>query len=121
MESKTTLVRTKSTVELNTETTVDLAFALVILPGDTELDDALGDGGDFEGFAVFGMLVEELAVFDGGGELLVGLRKSTRHVNACDLGRIGEWELALPARTLALTEDWTSLLFRSNLLGVFLV
>lgn len=65
MEPETTLVWTKSRVELNTETTVDLDLLLVVLPDDTELDDTLGNGNDFEGSLVFGVLLEESAVLEG--------------------------------------------------------
>ena len=75
MESESSLVGTESGVELHAEATVDLALALVVLPSDTELDDSLGDGGDLEGLAVFGVLLEEGAVLDRGGEFLVGLEK----------------------------------------------
>jgi hypothetical protein len=46
-----------------------LDLALVVLPDHAELDDALGDGDDFEGVAVFGVLLEERAVLEGGGKL----------------------------------------------------
>jgi hypothetical protein len=69
VESKTTLVGAKSTVVLHTVTTVDLEVALVVVPGDTELDDTLGDGGDSEGGAVLGVLGEEGAALKGGGKL----------------------------------------------------
>jgi hypothetical protein len=42
VEAETALVRTKSGVELDAVALVDVAFALVIFPDDTELDDALG-------------------------------------------------------------------------------
>jgi hypothetical protein len=69
VESETTLVGAESRVELHTVTIVDLAFALVVLPDDTELDDALGDGGDLEGLLVLGVLVEERRRLKGGDEL----------------------------------------------------
>jgi hypothetical protein len=69
VESKTTLVGAESRVELHTVAIVDLAFALVVLPDDTELDDALGDGGDLEGLLVLGVLVEERRRLEGGDEL----------------------------------------------------
>lgn len=58
MESETSLVWTESRVELDTETTVDLDLALVVLPRDTELDDALWDGSNLEGALVFWVLLE---------------------------------------------------------------
>jgi hypothetical protein len=48
VESETALVGAQSRVELHAVSSVDLALALVVLPGDTELDDALGDGGNLE-------------------------------------------------------------------------
>ena len=69
VETETTLVRTEGRVVLDTVTTVDLDLALVVLPHYAELDDALGDGDDFEGIAVFGVLLEERAVLEGGGKL----------------------------------------------------
>lgn len=49
METETALVGAESRVELDTVSTVDLEFTLVVLPSDTELNDALGDGNDSEG------------------------------------------------------------------------
>ena len=57
---------------MHAEGIVDLDLALVVLPHDAELDDALGDGDDFEGVAVFGVLLEERAVLEGGGKLWWG-------------------------------------------------
>lgn len=65
MESETTLVRAKGAVELDTEGIVDLALSLVVLPGDTELDDALRDRADLEGLLVLGVLLKQLAVLEG--------------------------------------------------------
>lgn len=59
MEAETTLVRTESRVELHTVALVDLALALVVLPDDAELDDALGDGDNLESLLVLGVLLEE--------------------------------------------------------------
>lgn len=69
VESESALVRAEGRVVLDTESAVDLDVALVVTPGDTELDDALGDGGDGEGGAELGLLREELAVLEGAGEL----------------------------------------------------
>ena len=68
MEAQPAFVRPEGAVELHAEAAAHLHLALVVLPGDAELDDALGDGGDLEGFAVFGVGLEEGAVFEGGGE-----------------------------------------------------
>lgn len=59
VETETTLVRTEGRVELHTVALVDLALALVVLPDNTELDDALRDGGNLEGLLVLGVLLEE--------------------------------------------------------------
>ena len=65
MEPETTLVRPQRRVELDTVSSIDLKLVLVIFPADAELDDTLGDGGDFEGGAVFGVLLEEGGVLEG--------------------------------------------------------
>lgn len=46
MEAKTALVGAECGVELNTVAPVDLELLFVVFPGDTELDDSLGDGGN---------------------------------------------------------------------------
>jgi len=58
MESETSLVWAEGRVELDSIATVDLWLAVVILPHDAELDDALRDGDDLEGGLVFGVLFE---------------------------------------------------------------
>ena len=50
-------------------TLVDLALALVVLPDDAELDDALRNGGNLERFLVLGVLLEERRGIKGGDEL----------------------------------------------------
>lgn len=69
VESKTTLVRAEGRVVLDTETTVDLELAGVVLPDDAELDDTLRNGGNLEGGAVLGVLLEEGAVLKGADKL----------------------------------------------------
>jgi hypothetical protein len=69
VETETTFVGTESRVELHTVALVDLALALVVLPDNTELDDALGDGGNLEGFLVLGVLLEEGGGLKSGDEL----------------------------------------------------
>jgi hypothetical protein len=69
VESKTALVGTKSRVELDTETSVDLEVTLVVAPNNTELNDALRNGGNSKGSAVLGVLVVDGAVLEGRGEL----------------------------------------------------
>lgn len=73
VETEATLVGAKSGVELDTESTVDLDLAFVILPDNAELDDTLGDGDDLEGLAVLGLLLEKSGVLEGGGELCFGI------------------------------------------------
>lgn len=69
VEAEAALVGAKGRVELHAEGIVDLDLALVVLPHHAELDDALGDGDDLEGFAVLGVLLEEGGVLEGGGKL----------------------------------------------------
>jgi len=47
------------------------SLPLIVLPDNTELDDALGDGDNLEGGLVFGVLLEEGAVFEGRDQLWV--------------------------------------------------
>lgn len=72
MKSKTALVGAESRVELHAVSPVDAELALVVLPGDAELDNSLGNGGDLQSGAVFGVLLEEAAVFEGAGQLCDG-------------------------------------------------
>ena len=69
VETETAFVRTESRVKLHTVTLVDLALALVVLPDNAELDDALGNGGNLKGLLVFGVLLEEGGGLEGGDEL----------------------------------------------------
>lgn len=69
MEAETTLVGTESRVELHAVSLLDLALALVVLPDNAELDDALGDGDDLKGLLVFGVLGEEGGGLKSGDEL----------------------------------------------------
>ena len=69
VEAETALVGTERGVELDAVSTVDLELALVVLPSDTELDDALGDGDDVEGSLQFGGDLEELGGLEGGDKL----------------------------------------------------
>lgn len=50
-------------------TLVDLALALVVLPNNAELDDTLGNGGNFESLPVLGVLLEEGGGLESGDEL----------------------------------------------------
>ena len=69
MEAETALVGTESRVELHAVSLLDLALALVVLPDNAELDDALGDGDNLEGLLIFGVLGEEGGGLKGGDEL----------------------------------------------------
>ena len=69
MEAQAALVGTQGRVELDSVAAVDAQLALVVLPDDAELDDALGDGDDLEGGAVLGVLAEERAVLERGDQL----------------------------------------------------
>lgn len=73
VQPQAALVWAQGRVELHTEAAVHLDLALVVLPDDTELDDALGDGDDLEGSTVFGVLLEQGAGLKGRGKLVVGL------------------------------------------------
>jgi hypothetical protein len=59
VKAEAALVWTESRVELDSVATVHLDLALVVLPGNTELDNTLWDGGNLESFLVFGVLLEE--------------------------------------------------------------
>lgn len=50
-------------------TLVDLALTLVVLPNNAELDDTLGNGGNFESLPVLGVLLEEGGGLESGDEL----------------------------------------------------
>lgn len=71
VKSQSAFVRSQGRVELHAVATVHLDLALVVFPGDAELDDALGDGADFQGAAVFGVLLEERRVLERRGKLCV--------------------------------------------------
>lgn len=65
VQAETTLVWTQSRVELNTVSAVHLELSLVIFPDNTELDNALRDRDNLQGSLIFGLLLEEGAVFEG--------------------------------------------------------
>lgn len=73
VQAETALVGAESRVELHTVALVDLALALVVLPDDAELDDALGDGDNLEGLLVLWVLLEEGRGLQRGDELYEGL------------------------------------------------
>ena len=68
MEAQATLVGAKRGVELDAVAMVDLDLALVVLPDNAELDNALRDRDDGERPAVLRVLLEESGVLDGRGE-----------------------------------------------------
>ena len=74
VQTQTALVRTQGRVELDAETAVDLDLALVVLPDDAELDDALGDRHDPQRRPVLGVLLEQRAVLEGDDELCCAAR-----------------------------------------------
>lgn len=59
VQPQSSLVGAQSRVVLYSVTSVDLELTLVVLPGDSELDDTLGNLDDGEGFSVLGVLGEE--------------------------------------------------------------
>jgi hypothetical protein len=65
VQTETALVWAEGRVKLHPVAAIDLDLVLVVLPDDTELDDALGDGDDLEGSLVLGVLLEEGAVLEG--------------------------------------------------------
>ena len=69
VKSKTSLVWTQSRVELHTVSSVHLHLSLVILPDHSELDHSFGNGSNLEGGLVFGILLEEGGILEGGDEL----------------------------------------------------
>jgi hypothetical protein len=77
VEAEAALIGTQSRVELNAETAVDLEGTAVILPDDTEVDDALGDSGDLQGGSVLGVLSEKGRVLESRSQFTVGLCSTT--------------------------------------------
>ena len=73
VQTEATLVGAESGVELDAVAAVDLELASIVLPDDAELEDTLGDRGDLESGAVLGELLEEGAVLEGAGKLVVRL------------------------------------------------
>jgi hypothetical protein len=73
MESKTTLVRTESRVELDSVTTVDLDIAVVVFPDNAELEDTLGDRDDRDNLLKLRALLKKSRVLKSGQKLVVGL------------------------------------------------
>ena len=75
---ETTLVRAQRRVELDTVTPVHSDRPVIALPGNAELNDALGDLDDGERLAVLGVLLEER--LEGRGDLVHGLSISVVQV-----------------------------------------
>lgn len=90
VQPQAALVGAQRRVELHTEAAVHLDIALVILPDDAKLDQPLGDGDDLEGGAVLGVLLEQGAVLEGRGELVVGLLEFGLGGEVGHVGLLGE-------------------------------
>ena len=69
MQPQTTLIGAKSRVELHTVSAVDLQVAFIVLPDDTELNDALGDRNNLESRLVLRVLLEEGTVLESRDKL----------------------------------------------------
>ena len=102
MESQSSLVWTQCRVELHTVSAIDLDLALVIFPGDSELDDPLGNGGDLESGLVLGILLEEGRVLECRSKLCGQTQYSITCAYA--ISEPAEAHLCTPARTLARME-----------------
>jgi hypothetical protein len=94
MESETTLVGTKSRVELDTVTTVKFEITLVVFPDNTELDDTLGDLNDFQAASQVRVDLEELRVLKAGNKfadslLEFGFVRKVRHFEKKEDGDFG--------------------------------
>jgi hypothetical protein len=96
VQSETTLVRTESRVELDSETPVNGNRSVIPLPGNSEVDDSLGNLDDIECSSVLGVLDKER--LKGRGDLVDRLEIS--FVYSCTRSHI-------PARTLAQWVGWT--------------
>lgn len=84
MKSQTSLVGAKGGVELHAVSPIDLEVAGIVLPDDSELDDALGDGSDLESGPILGVLLKEGAVLESARKLVIsllelGLGREMRH------------------------------------------
>ena len=91
VQPETTLVGAKGRVELDTVARVDMGFALVVLPDNAELHDALGDLDNVERGLVLGVFLKERG--DGGGEFVAGLLELG--LGGLDHFAKGEWILDL--------------------------
>lgn len=83
---------------------------VVVLPDHPKLYHTLRDGGDLEGGLVFGVFLEEGRVLEGGDEFCWANRQRMN----CMMQKVG-WimgaYLCTPARTPALMEGWTWLVY----------
>jgi hypothetical protein len=68
VQSETTLVRTEGRVELDSETPVDGNSSIIPLPGDSEVDDSLGNLDNVKSTSVLWVLLEER--LKGRGDLV---------------------------------------------------
>lgn len=105
MKSQSPLVWSQRRVELYTVSAIDLDFTLVIFPGDSELDDTLGDRSDLESRLVFWVLLEEGGVFESRGKLYRWMELVTDD-HTGDSGARPKAHLYTPARILARMEGW---------------
>ena len=90
---------------MHTVSAIDLDLSLVVFPGDSELDDSLGNGGDFESGLVFWVLLEEGGVLERRGKLW-GQAQSA-NLTTVRHPRSRKTHLCTPARILARMEGWT--------------
>lgn len=73
MKAKTAFVGTKCRIELHAVATVHLHLVLVVFPDHAKLNDSLGDGSNFQGCLIFGVLLEEGGVLEGGDKFWTGI------------------------------------------------
>jgi hypothetical protein len=85
VQSETTLVRTESRVELDSETPVDGDSSVIPLPCNSEVDDSLGNLNNLECTSVLGVLDEEW--LKGRGDLVDRLTISSCS-KSCAGGRL---------------------------------
>jgi hypothetical protein len=69
MESKASLVRPESGVELNAESSIDLNLALVVLPSNTELNNTLRNRSNLQSNLILWVFLEQCRVLEGGDKL----------------------------------------------------
>jgi hypothetical protein len=112
MEAEAALVWAKGRVELDAVPAIELEVALVVLPNDAELDDALGNRDDGQSSLELWVLLKERAIFERAGELCNNgepcqscLLPAARNASSPEQ-RMAAYPCRL-ARTRALKEGWT--------------